>query len=121
MSAGKPQAGLRRTTRGDRKQPTPAETLEQRIALEKIARKHERPNETVDERPARGVVKRAGRTRADGTPISLAGEKRRLAVYIPLELFDELEARARAARATLSDQTTESLAFAFGIDIKAAG
>ena len=112
MPAKKPTAGLR--TR------KPLSAREENIEIERIARKLGRPNTELEERPARGIVKRAGRQFADGRS-SPAGQLRRLAVYIPIELFDELEARARAARRTLSETTAATLADQFGITLEATG
>jgi hypothetical protein len=110
----------KKPTTGLRTRKPPAADRERKIELERIARKHERPNNDVEERAARGIVKRAGRTFADGRS-SPAGELRRLAVYIPLELFDELEARARAGRRTLSETTAAALADQFGVTLEATG
>jgi len=113
MASKKPTTTLRR--------PKKATTArEQNAALERVARKHNRPHATVEEAAPRGVVKRAGRAYANGTS-SPAGEARRLTVYIPLELFDELEARARGGRQTLSHVTAAVLAEAFGVELKAVG
>lgn len=115
MPAKKPTTGLRRA----RKSSTPT-TRERNLALERVARKHEKPSNDVEDRGSRGVVKRAGRQFADGSS-SPAGEVRRLAVYIPIGLFEELEARARAGRRTLSETTTAALADQFGITLEATG
>jgi hypothetical protein len=111
MPTKKPTTSLRR------KKPTAAR--ERAVRLERVARKHERPHLTVEEPAPRGVVKRAGRSFANGTSTP-AGEARRLTVYIPLELFDELEARARGGRQTLSHVTAAVLAEAFGVELRAA-
>jgi hypothetical protein len=111
MASKKPTTTLRR------KKPTTAS--ERNTQLERVARKHNRPHLAVEEAAPRGVVKRAGRAYANGTS-SPAGEARRLTVYIPLELFDELEARARGGRQTLSHVTAAVLAEAFGVELRAA-
>lgn len=113
----KPEVGLRRTTRTQRR---PMGERERNIALERVARRSERPNAPSAEPAGRGIVKRAGRKFADGRE-SPAGELRRLAVYIPVELFDELEARARASRKTLSKVAAEVFAEAFGVRLEAVG
>jgi prolyl-tRNA editing enzyme YbaK/EbsC (Cys-tRNA(Pro) deacylase) len=114
MPAKKPTTTLRRA-----KKPTTAR--EQNVALERAARKHQHPHRAVEEvAPPRGVVKRTGRAYANGT-VTPAGELRRLTVYIPLDLFDELEARARGGRHTLSRTTAEVLADAFGVELQAVG
>lgn len=111
VPAKKPSTTLRRGKAG-----TPRE---QNAALERVARKHEK-RPTVEERAARGVVKRAGRVFANGSS-SPAGELRRLTVYIPLGLFEELEERARAARRTLSETAGLALAEQFGVTLEATG
>lgn len=111
VSSKKPTTTLRRG-----KAATPRE---QNAALERVARKHEK-RAPVEERTARGVVKRAGRVFANGSS-SPAGELRRLTVYIPLGLFEELEERARAARRTLSETAALALAEQFGVTLEATG
>jgi rRNA-processing protein FCF1 len=114
MPTKKPTTSLRRA----RKATTPREQNE---ALERVARKHQRPQNDVEERAALGVVRRAGRTYANGRSATPAGEVRRLTVYIPLAVFDELEARARSSRDSLSTTASIVLAEAFGVAVQAAG
>jgi hypothetical protein len=110
MASKKPTTTLR-------KKPTAAR--ERDMQIERVARKYNRPHAAVEEAAPRGVVKRAGRSFANGTSTP-AGELRRLTVYIPLDLFDELEARARGGRQTLSHVTAAVLAEAFGVELRAA-
>lgn len=118
MAAKKvPTPRPRRTTRKDSKQPL---TAEQKRKIDAAARRREQGK--ADESPAvegRGIVAMKGRLLADGTRRG-AAVKRRTTLYLPLAVADELDARARSGRSSLSDVAAETLAEAWAIELEAA-
>lgn len=98
MASKKPTTALRRTTRTTRKPLTAAERERELAGLE---RKHEPVG-------GRGVITRAS---GDAT--------RRTVSYLPLELYDALDARARENRRNVSETIAALLADALGVRIAA--
>jgi hypothetical protein len=112
----KPATALRRAPR-----TKSLEGRELNRALEQVGRKHERPHDEAEPtRTGRGIVTMPGRASADG---SRKGAKvvRRVALYLPLEVADELERRALAGRQSLSDTAAEGLAEQWGLTLEAVG
>jgi hypothetical protein len=84
--------------------------------LERVGAKNERARSAAqpDVAEGRGVIRQPGRLLADGTRKG-ARIARRLTVYLPIELADELADRARRERQSMSDVAASALAEHWGI------
>jgi len=119
MPSKKPTATPRRARRTDTAKPAEL-TREQQREIDRRARERER-DPTADKETAkqgRGIVEMKGRL-VNGERKG-ATVKRRTTLYLPLPIADELDARARRGRVSLSDAAAEALSEQWAIDLESA-
>ena len=121
MPSKKPVPAVRRppaTASVVKSKPLGGRELEREI--DERSRKYERPPGGEPEAPVgRGIVDMPGRRLKDGTRKG-AKTARRMTFYLPVEVADELEARAFKRKRTLSQVAGEALAEAMGLELSGA-
>jgi hypothetical protein len=110
-----------RTAPVGRSKPT-GDTQALKRELARIGQKHERAptGDALEQRTGRGIVAMKGRVQPDGTRKG-ARITRRLTLFLPLEVADELDALARKRGMSLSNVAAEALAEHWAITLEAVG